>query len=438
MNQTSVILPVVLGIVLIVLLTSKVKLNAFFALTLTALALAAVTLPPGEIVGTLKTGFGNTLGAIGLIILFGTTIGVLLDRTGAAWALAHSVLRLTGREKAPRAISITGFLAGLPIFCDSGFIILSSLNKSLAASSGTAMVRMAASLAISLYTLHCLIPPHPGITAAAGIMGGSIGKVVLFGTLIAIPTTLVGYVWVKLMSGSTAAGPMNGEPARAPAKVPGTIASLLPILAPLVLISANSSASLLGIDSSPVGAALKIAGDPVIALLIGVVVALPLLRGSGFQQANEMLVEAVEKAGPILIITAAGGAFGAVIRATGFGEQVSNAVASWKLGLLLPFALAAILKTGQGSSTVAALTTASIVTPMLAALGLDSENGRVLALLAIGSGSMMVSHANDSYFWVISKFSDLSVQATLKVYSTATIVISLCSFLLTWTLSLIL
>lgn len=438
MNHTPVILPVVLGIVLIVLLTSKVKLNAFFALSLTALGLAAVTLPTGEIVGTLKTGFGNTLGAIGLIIIFGTTIGVILDRTGAAWALAHWVLRLTGREKAPRAISITGFLAGLPIFCDSGFIILSSLNKSLAASSGKAMARMAASLAISLYTLHCLIPPHPGITAATGIMGGSIGKVVLFGTLIAIPTTLAGYVWVKFMSRSTAAGPMNAEPARPPERVPGILASLLPILTPLVLISANSSAGLLGFDSSPAGAVLKIAGDPVIALLIGVVVGLPLLRGFGFHQANEMLVEAVEKAGPILIITAAGGAFGAVIRATGFGEQVSNAVVSWHLGLLLPFALAAILKTAQGSSTVAALTTASIVTPMLSALGLDSENGRVLALLAIGSGSMTVSHANDSYFWVISKFSDLSVQTTLKVYSTATLVIALCSFLLTWALSLVL
>lgn len=439
MNVTSLFALVAASILLIIFLTSKLKLNAFFALLLVALALALATLSPDAVISTLKTGFGNTLAAIGLIILFGTTIGVILDKTGATYSMAQFILGFTGRQKVPRAIAITGFAAGLPIFCDSGFIVLSGLNKSLAKLANVSMVRMAATLAVSLYTLHCLIPPHPGITAATGIINGSIGNLVLVGTLIAIPTTLAGYFWVKLRAAKySGQETQRGAPAfQPPAHVPHPFLSFLPVVAPILLITVNSVLGLApGRLPEGVVTSLKFIGDPVIALLIGAALALPLLRPFEFNRMNDLFADAIEKAGPILAITAAGGAFGAVIKATGFGDHISTLVSSSKLGLLVPFLLAALLKTAQGSSTVAAITTASIVAPMLAGLGLESDWEKTLSLLAIGSGSMVMSHANDSYFWVITRFSDIPPQATLRVYSSATIVISVVSFALTWLLSL--
>ena len=431
---------VLVSIVCVILLTSKFKFNAFFSLVLVALALSLATGSIGQVVPTLKAGFGGTLAAIGLIILFGTTIGVILDKTGATYAMAHYILGLTGKTKAARAIAITGFMAGLPIFCDSGFIVLSGLCKSLARASGIAIARMAGSLAVSLYTLHCLIPPHPGITAAAGIMNGSLGNLVVLGVLIAMPSAIAGYFWVKIMSARIRQDdvqcPESGD--LSSQQLPGRLLSFLPVVVPLFLIMLSSFLGLLpGRLPEPVGSIVKFLGDPVIALLIGVVLALFLVPREKFRQINDMFAESLDKAGPILAITAAGGAFGAVIKATGLGDQVSHFFSMSKLGLIVPFILSAILKTAQGSSTVAAITTASIIAPMLTALGLDSSMGRTFALLAIGSGSMMISHANDSYFWVVSKFSGVSPDLTLKVYSSATVVISLVSFVIVWLLSLV-
>ncbi|OGV68727.1 MAG: hypothetical protein A2283_20745 [Lentisphaerae bacterium RIFOXYA12_FULL_48_11] len=432
---------VLISIIFVILLTSKFKFNAFFALVLVALVLSLATGSIDQVIPTLKSGFGNTLAAIGLIIIFGTTIGVILDKTGATYAMAHFILGLTGKVKAARAIAVTGFIAGLPIFCDSGFIVLSGLNKSLSKASGISIVRMAASLAISLYTLHCLIPPHPGITAAAGIMNTSLGNLVMLGVMIAVPSAVCGYFWVKIMSSKIKQREVvtSEHDDLSLQNLPGTFKSFLPVVVPLFLIMLNSFLGLLpGKVTGPSDSIMKFLGDPVVALLIGVILALFLVPRENFKQINDMFSESIDKAGPILAITAAGGAFGAVIKATGLGDQVSQFFSMSKLGLIIPFVLAAILKTAQGSSTVAAITAASIVAPMLAALGLDSSWGRTLALLSIGSGSMMISHANDSYFWVVTKFSDISPDSTLKVYSSATVVVSVTSFSIVWLLSLVL
>lgn len=405
-----------------------------------ALGLALATLETAKVVPTLKDGFGATLGAIGLIILFGTTIGVILDKTGGAHALALAVLKWTGPNRTPRAIAITGFITGLPIFCDSGFIVLSGLSRSLARQSGASLVRMAGSLAIALYALHCLIPPHPGITAATGIVGGAIGQLVLAGTLVAIPSAIVGYLWVKWMSPAAGLGEsaQGAAGAAVPADLPRGRLAVLPVVTPLALITLNSVLGLVpGRLPAELLAVVKLAGDPVVALLIGVLLALLLIRGPVLRQANDWFAEAIEKAGPILAITAAGGALGAVIKATGLGDQVSGWLSGSHWGLIVPFLLAAMLKTAQGSSTVAAMTAASIVAPMLAGLGLESDWGRLLTLLAIGSGSMTLSHANDSYFWVVTRFSEITPDATFRVYSSATVVMAVTSFLMTWGLSLV-
>jgi len=177
---------------------------------------------------------------------------------------------------------------------------------------------------------------------------------------------------------------------------------------------------------------MSVAGEPVTALFTGVILALFLVKDKSINSFNSLLTEAIEKAGPILIVTAAGGTFGMVIKATGAGEAAGNILAGTGLGLAVPFILAAILKTAQGSSTVAIITAASFVAPMLPALGLDSESGRLFAVLSMGAGSMIFSHANDSFFWVVSNFGGIETGTNLKVYSSSTAIMGTVVFITIW------
>jgi GntP family gluconate:H+ symporter len=177
-------------------------------------------------------------------------------------------------------------------------------------------------------------------------------------------------------------------------------------------------------------------GEPVIALFIGSVLSLLLLGRKDIREINSLFSDAIVKAGPILIITAAGGMFGMVIKSTGIGEIIGESLAGTNLGLVVPFFIAVVMKTAQGSSTVSIITSASFVAPMITMLGLDTEWGKLLTMLAMGSGSMIASHANDSYFWVVTNFSEIGVDETLKVYTTSTIVMGLVSFACVWGLSL--
>ena len=219
--------------------------------------------------------------------------------------------------------------------------------------------------------------------------------------------------------------------------LPPVILSFLPIVVPLLLITIKSLAGLL--DKSGEGLISKIfyfPGEPVIALFIGVIFSLLLLRKKTIAEMNSVFSEAIVKAGPILIITAAGGMFGMVIKSTGIGEIIGEFLTGTSIGLLIPFLIAVIMKTAQGSSTVAIITTASFVLPMLPMLNLGTEWGRLLAMLAMGSGSMIASHANDSYFWVVTNFGEIKVDDTLKVYTSSTVVMGITVFACVWILSL--
>ncbi len=431
------------GIILIIVLTSWLKINSFLSLFLVSLLLALLVLPFPEVVPALKKGFGDTMASIGLIIVFGAIIGVTLDITGATVSMANFILHKTGNNRASLAISITGFITGLPIFCDSGFIVLSGLNRSLTSRSMSNPVFMATVLACSLYTVHCLIPPHPGATAAAGIIGANIGNLVLIGIAVAVPSTAAGYCWARFMttrsSTKPAKGTLPGAEGSITQNLPSPGKSFLPILVPLLLITCKSLVLFLFPDSTSNWIKLTgLAGDPVIALLIGMFLSFTLLRDFKRKTINHILSVSIEKAGPIIVITAAGGIFGAIIKATGTGEQAGAFLSQTRLGLLIPFLLAFILKTAQGSSTVAIITAASIMGPMLDHMGFGGETGKLLTMLAMGAGSMMVSHANDSYFWVITNFSGIEADDTLRVYSTATMVMGITAFLTVIILSIFL
>ncbi len=428
------------GIILIIVLTSWLKINSFLSLFLVSLLLAIIVLPFPDIVPALKKGFGDTMAAIGLIIIFGAVIGVTLDYTGATRSMANYILSKTGDKNASSAMSITGFITGLPIFCDSGFIVLSGLNRSLTARSKSNPVFMATVLACSLYSVHCLIPPHPGATAAAGIVGANIGHLVLIGIAVAVPVAAAGYFWARFM---TKRFSVKTDPDTVPESkesttslLPSPVKSFLPILVPLLLITGKSLTGFLfpGNTSTCIDL-IGLIGDPVIALLLGMLLSFLLLPAFNLKTINHILSVSIEKAGPILIITAAGGIFGAIIKATGTGEQAGAFLSQTRLGLLIPFLLTFILKTAQGSSTVAIITAASIMAPMLDNIGFPGETGKLLVMLAMGSGSMMVSHANDSYFWVVTNFSRIEADDTLKVYSTATVVMGLTGFAVVLVLS---
>jgi GntP family gluconate:H+ symporter len=287
--------------------------------------------------------------------------------------------------------------------------------------------------------VHCLIPPHPGAAAAAGIIGVDIGKTILWGIIVAIPAAITGYLWAKYAGRKITAVAEEGDvPVIEKLHKPSVVNAFLPVLVPIILIAVRS---IFLIDTAAVSVWLHLfiaLGDPVIALSIGILLAFNGKRGWNKKTVSILFHDAIEKAGGILVIIGAGGAFGAILAATKMGEQLSAVMALGSMGILFPFLLTFILKTAQGSSTVAIITAASIVLPLLPALGLNNDTGKLLCVLSMGAGSMVISHANDSYFWVITRFSGLEMKPMLKVYSLATVWMSLVSLLMVYLLSLVL
>jgi GntP family gluconate:H+ symporter len=422
------------GITLIVVLTARYKVHAFFALLVSCLVVGlGVGLPLDNVISTARDGFGNIMKSLGFIIVLGTTLGVVLEYTGSTRVMANYILKKVGERRAPLAMSLTGFIVGMPIFCDSGFIVLSGLNKSLADRSRTPMVIMSVSLATGLYSVHCMIPPHPGAAAAAGTIGVEYGRLILFGILVAVPAAIAGHVWARYAGrGAELVGIGEGRESEVgpgatsrdgghdAGKGPSVLLSFLPVVVPIVLIAFKSFFSIEHIQNIPGLSVLLSLGDPVVALLIGVLLAFTGGRRWTRDPVGRLLGDAVEKAGSILVIIGAGGAFGAILAATKMGDRLSDVLPLSSLGLLFPFLLTFVLKTAQGSSTVAIITAASIVKPLMTALGLASGNGPLLCVLSMGAGSMMLSHANDAYFWVITRFSGLDMKTMLKVYTVAT------------------
>jgi GntP family gluconate:H+ symporter len=425
----------VVSISFIVWLTAFKKINAFFALLIAALGVGIFSgISLTEVVITLKAGFGHTMEKIGLLIILGTALGVILEKTGATLSMATYIIQKVSERHAAAAISITGFIIGLPIFCDSGFIILSGLNHSLVRKTNIPMPVMATALATSLYAVHCLVPPHPGITAAVGTVGGDIGNVMLVGILLAIPAAALGFWWSisKGKNADVSDNQTSGE-THDNKKLPGVVHSFVPVILPIALIALKSIIFLLyKNESNGLLNILAFIGDPIIALMIALVISLTLIKRSENPFTSSWLTEGIEKAGLVLAIIAGGGMFGEMLQATGIGKNLGELLSGLSLGIFFPFLVTAILKTAQGSSTVAIITAASLVTPLLNDLGLDSPARVTLAILSMGAGSMVISHANDAYFWVINKFSSLDTSITLKVYSIATLWMGLSVQLLIW------
>lgn len=426
------------GIASIILLTVKFKVHPFFALLVACFVTGlGVGIPVAEILSLIKNGFGDVMSKLALIIVLGTTIGVLLEKNGSTHVMANAILRFVGERNSSLALSITGFIVGLPIFCDSGYIVLNGINRSLIRKTGIAAATMSISLASGLYAVHCLLPPHPGATAAAGTIGVDFGRVILYGIVIAIPAMLIGHWW-SVYAGKNSKNLMkqDEENANEDSGRPKTIQAFLPVVIPIVLMTLRSIVVLEKEQNDLLTNIFSIIGDPAVALAVGVLLAM--LNGKNNKHSLSLhLSSAVEKAGGILVIIGAGGAFGAVLAATNIGKHFSEVLDLKMLGIWFPFLLTAVIKTAQGSSTVAIITASSIILPLLQPLGLDSENAKLLTVLAMGAGSMMISHSNDAYFWVISKFSDIDIRTMLRVHSVASILMGVLTMIFVWLLSLV-
>lgn len=446
------VLGLAIVIAFIVFSTSRLKWHPFLVLILAAFLTAFFYgLPLPKVADTVGTGFGSILGNIGLVIVFGTIIGLVMERTGAAVVMAESVIRVLGERFPTLTMSIIGAIVSVPVFCDSGYVILNSLKESLAERLRVSSVAMSVALATGLYATHTFVPPTPGPIAAAGNLGLSdhLGLVIGMGVLVSVVAMLAGWWWANRFvdeapQGEAVVTEAAGLPADARARygvMPSPFMAFLPILLPIFLICVGSVAAF---PSRPLGSGtafvvLSFLGKPLCALLLGLFAAFLLIRGEDRSaRISSMIGEGLVIAAPILLITGAGGAFGAVIKETPVGAWLGSTLSGLGLGVFMPFVVAAALKSAQGSTTVALVTTSTLVAPLLPSIGLDSETGRVLCVMAVGAGAMTVSHANDSFFWVVTQFSRMSVAQALRAQTAATALQGVASILFIWLLAQVL
>ncbi|NLF37942.1 GntP family permease [bacterium] len=426
----------VIAVCFIVIATARLRLHAFLALIIAAYGVGiAARMPAADIAKTITEGFGSLMTSIGLVIVCGTIIGAFLERSGAAVVVAEGVLRVVGTKQPGLAMSIIGYIVSIPVFCDSGFIILSALNKALARRTGVSLTSLAIALSTGLYATHVAVPPTPGpLAASANLHVTNLGLVIIVGLVCAVPMMLAGYAWSLLFRRRFDPEQLHdetGDPLAAwnalkagYGTLPRMWKACTPLVLPIVLIALGSVAGFTGapFGSGVVKGALVFLGTPVTALLIGVATSFLLVPKINETVLHGWVGDAIKDAAVILVVTGAGGSLGKMLAATHIGDHLGTMLSQYHLGIFLPFLIAVALKTAQGSSTVALVTTSAIIYPMLGSLGLEGEMARVLAVMAIACGSMVVSHANDSYFWVVSQFSHMRVATAYRAQTLGSLV----------------
>ncbi|HHW11587.1 MAG TPA: GntP family permease [Firmicutes bacterium] len=444
MSGLSLIIAFVIAIGLMIYAIAKLKIHPFISIMTVSLLFALVAgIPLTDIPGVIGTGFSNTFKSIGIVIIFGALIGTLLEKTGAALKMADTVVRWVGKNNPELAMLIMGWIVSIPVFCDSGFVILNPIRKALVKRTMKSSVACTVALSMGLYIAHCFIPPTPGPIAAANTLYQGLGQetnllmVILMGVLASILPLIASYIFAKAIGKKVRANDeadLDGtitqtyeELVASYGKLPSAISSFAPIVVPILLMALSSAFAMAGI-SNPL---ITFLGTPIIAIAVGVVLALiPLASQNKMGEFRELTNQTLEVSGPILFITAAGGVLGNVIASTTMVNFIKENVGTISLlGLMFPFLLSAILKTAQGSSTVALVTTAGIVAPMLSTMGLGTPALTALTVIAIGAGAMTVSHANDSYFWVVTNFGGMKVEDGYKTQTLGTLIVGIASLI---------
>ena len=451
MTGFPLIIAFVIAVILMIVAISKFKVHPFLSIMGVSLLLALVAgIPLTDIPNVIGAGFSGTFSSIGIVIILGAFIGSVLESTGAALKLADMVIRLVGKKRPELAMELMGWVVSIPVFCDSGFVILDPIRRALVRRTGVSSVAMTVALSTGLYIYHVFIPPTPGPIAAANTLG--IGEnlllVMVLGLLCSIFPLVAGLIYAKFIgkrvkSSDEAAD--NGEVVKTYeelvaeyGKLPGGFNSLAPLVVPILFMALGTVKSMAGLTGT-FADLLAFLGTPIIALSVGTIFAIAqLMTAKKMDKFYELVNDTLKTVGPILFVTAAGGVLGKVISNTTMIAYITeNAPALMSMGIFFPFLLAAILKTAQGSSTVAITTTAGIVAPMMAQLGLGTPIMAALTVMAIGAGAMTVSHANDSYFWVVTNFGKMTPQQGYKTQTMLTLVMGIASIIGIFVLSLI-
>lgn len=444
MSGIPLIIAFVAAVALMIFSISKLKIHPFLSIMGVSLLFALFAgIPLSEIPGVIGTGFSNTFKSIGIVIIFGALIGTLLEKSGAALKMADTVVRWVGKRNPELAMLIMGWIVSIPVFCDSGFVILNPIRKALVKRTRKSSVACTVALSLGLYIAHCFIPPTPGPIAAANTLFQGLGQeanlllVILMGVLASILPLIASYIFAVAIGKKVRANDeadLDGEVTQtyeelvaSYGKLPNAIVSFAPIVVPILLMAAASALAMAGVQN----AVAAFLGTPIIAIAVGAILALiPLASQNKLGEFHKLTNQTLEVSGPILFITAAGGVLGNVIASTSMVNFIkANAQTISLLGLMFPFLLAAILKTAQGSSTVSLVTTAGIVAPMLSTIGLATPALAALTVIAIGAGAMTVSHANDSYFWVVTNFGGMKVEDGYKTQTLGTLVVGIASLI---------
>ena len=431
----------ILAVAFIVVSTTKFKLHPFLALIFAAIGFGLLSgMPFAEIVSSVNSGFGDIVGHIGLVIVIGCIIGTFLEESGGAYVMAQGIVRLAGKKRVPLAMLIVGSFISIPVYADSGFVILSPLNKAITKKSGISLACTAIALSLGLTITHCLVPPTPGPVAATAILGADLGLVILIGLIVSMFVAAESYFFVTRYASRTYIDPdpdgeITVEEDDAKDK-PSALRSFLPVVVPLVLIVFKSISDFPGapFGEGVAASVLRFIGEPVIALIIGMILSffLPKKFDRELLSTTGWVGKSLTSAAVIIMITAAGGSFGMILRNSGIADILGESLAGANVGIWLPFIIAAALKSAQGSSTVAIVTTASLIAPMMEALGVVSPVGKALAVMSLCSGAMVMSHVNDSFFWVVTQLSGMNVKTGCKLHGLGTLLGGLTAMLVVW------
>ncbi len=379
----------------------------------------------------ISKGFYSIVLIIGPIIIIGTVLGKFLNETGTSKKMVNTFISYFGIDNIPLSLNLIGLIISIPVFCDAAFILMSSIVKDLSKITKKNIILLSVCLATGLYSAHVFIPPTPGPIAASAIINADIGLLFLIGIVVGIIVSISGYVWMKfLFKKEFKINP--GEIKSHDFTSDRSIVSFLPVIVPILLISTSTIIKYpkLDINKLPFLKIFEIIGKPEIALLIGFIMTLIFLKKDEIQSTPQWIIKSLKNSFEILLITGAGGALGYIIRESGIIDNLNLNIATGLASIFSVFILATIIKTIQGSSTVAIVTTCAITAPILQSIGMTSELEKVILIISIGSGAMTISHVNDSYFWVVTKYSNIEMNDVLKYFSSATLIQGLTGLVL--------
>ena len=444
-EETRMIIGLIVGMILLIIMVVKTKVHVFPALIISAVVIGLVGgMEVKDVTQAIPDGFSKTLASIGVIIGFGVMLGKLLEDSKATKVMSDALIRLLGKNKEEEALAVVGFITSLSIFCSSGFVILSPLVKGLSRKTKKSVVSLGIALAGGLVLSHSIIPPAVGPMGVATAFGANISKMILFGTIACIPSFFAIVIYARYMGKKIYQIPdESGKMLRTEAEInslviaqsvekedlPKTWKAFAPIVIPILLIFANSILSALHMTNGLVGEVLYFLGTPVIALGIGLLLAIYLLTPHMTRQETLGAMDnGLKASGKLMLLVGGGGILGQIIQVSGLGDYIANAIVKTAIpAILLPFIVSVLIRLIQGSGTVAMLTAASVVTPMLGTLGLDP----VFASLAACTGSLIFSYFNDSYFWIINE--TLGVEDTksqMRVWTVTTTMICLINLVM--------